>query len=212
MSLKRILFISLLVVLVFTGSAVGQHKPIRVEAKIGLPNLLGGSAEYLLPNLGNKYIDNSIAPFIDFSAFGLSLDETTDLDYKYFGFGAKYYLDNHLETLGLPKNLMGVYGGLGFGRMSLELTDNDWTSIIHGDGSATGSIGVSMFQIKIGKRWMWGPFTVCVETGYSLGSMDNEIKVDVEYEDGFKETDTEDISDVPLDAGAIGAVSFGIAL
>ena len=211
-NLQKLIVLSFTLILTLSGIGFGQEKPIRIEGKFGVPNIVGGSVEYLLPELGNEFIDNSIAPYVDFSAFGLTLDETTDMGFTYFGFGGKYYLDQQVKSLGLPGTMQGVFGGLGFGRMSLELTDNEWFSFEHGDGTATGSIGTNMFQIKLGKRWIWGPLTVCVETGYALGSMDDKVKVDIEYDDGTTETDTEDISDVPLGVGTIGALSIGIAL
>jgi len=210
--LKKLTLVSMVFLLIFSSAALSREKPIRIEAKLGLPNLVGGSVEYLLPALGNAYIDNSIAPYIDFSTFNLPLDETTEMGFGYFGFGAKYYLDQQLEKFGLPAMLKGVYGGLGFGRMSLELTDDGWDSYTHGSGTATGSVGMGMFQLLIGKRWFWGPFTLCIETGYSLGNMDDEVTVEVEYEDGYTEEDTQDISDVPLGAGTMGTLSVGIAL
>jgi len=68
-----------------------------------------------------------------------------------------------------------------------------------------------MVQLKIGKRWMFGPITVAVETGYGLGKLDDELTIKVKYNDGTSEEETESTDDIPIGGDAIGALSIGIA-
>ncbi len=202
---KKIIY-SLLFVLITCQVGYAQQ-PFRGEVKLGTPNLMGFSVEYQLdlPMPG-------VAPYIDFSAFSLDLDETVTLGISYIGFGGKLYLD---EFIGKP----GYFAGLGFGRLGFNMTDNgyfiydyddDWNYVeIKGEGKA--SFTVNMLQLKIGKRWMFGPITVAVETGYALGKLDDELTIDVKYDDGTSEKETESTEDIPLGGGAIGAFSIGIA-
>jgi len=183
------------------------QQPFRGEVKLGTPNLMGFSAEYQLdlPIPG-------VAPYIDFSTFSLDLDETVTLGISYVGFGGKLYLD---EFIGKP----GYFAGLGFGRLSFNMTDNgysmydfdnDWNYVeIGGEGEA--SFAMNMIQLKIGKRWMFGPITVAVETGYGLGKLDDELTIKVKYDNGTSEEETESTDDIPIGGGAIGALSIGIA-
>ncbi|RKY56312.1 MAG: hypothetical protein DRP89_01600 [Candidatus Neomarinimicrobiota bacterium] len=210
--LTNFFLITLVIVGMFSSAALAGEKPIRLELKLGTPNLFGFSGEYLLPELGIPAIDKTLAPYFDFSKFTLGLDPTVDLGFTYFGFGAKYYLDQYIDLFELPDKMYGTYTGLGFGRLSITLTDEGWDDYYHGEGKSEGSVGLNMLQFKIGKRWIWGPITLCIESGYSLGKIDEKIEVEVEYEDGYKETETEDTSDIPIGGGIIGALSIGLAL
>ena len=203
--IKKIMY-SILFVLIICQVGYAQ-RAFRGELKLGMPNLLGFSAEYQLdlPMPG-------VAPYIDFSVFSLDLDETVSMGINYIGFGGKLYLD---EIIGKP----GYFAGLGFGRLGFSLTDNgysyfdfddNWDYVeIKGEGKA--SIAVNMLQLKIGKRWMFGPITIAVESGYSLGKLDDELTIDVKYDDGTSEKETESTEDIPLGGGPIGAFSIGIA-
>ncbi|NOZ75797.1 MAG: hypothetical protein GXO90_10595 [FCB group bacterium] len=188
--------------LILVGSiALGGNKPLRMELKVGSPNLVGGSVEYLLPDVGIK----GLAPYLDVSAFTLSLDETTDMGYTYWSVGSRYYLDDLIGK-------KGYFVGAGLGRFTITLTDNEWYNYdFTQSGTAEGSVGVTMFQIKLGKRFFLGPFTLGLETGYSMGKMDDVIKIDVKYPDGTTDSDEEDTSDIPISSGAMGAISIGIA-
>ncbi|NOZ03678.1 MAG: hypothetical protein GXO92_03600 [FCB group bacterium] len=198
---KKILY-SILFVMITCQAGYGE-KLFRGELKVGMPNLLGFSAEYQLdlPMPG-------VAPYVDFSTFSLDLDETVSLGISYVGFGGKLYLD---EFIGKP----GYFAGLGFGRLGFNLTDNGYFKYddnyneVKGEGKA--SIAVNLLQLKIGKRWILGPVTIAIETGYSLGKLDDELTIEINYEDGTSERETESTEDIPLGGGMIGTVSIGVA-
>jgi len=207
----------LIVILAISMSVTAADKPIRVEMKMGIPNLLGGSVEYMLPDLGIPAINNALAPYIDVSVFNLALDETVSFGFSYFGLGAKYYFDQLVTDLGLPSMADGTYAALGFGRMGFTFTDDAWLGDYDSsigtwiEGSAEGSIGVSMLQFSIGKRWMLGPLTGTLELGKTFGSMDDTFEVEVNYNNGTSETDVEDTSDIPLGVGGLAALTIGFA-
>jgi len=207
MNIKRsTLIILLLSLFVFVGTLAAADKPFRGELKLGSPNLLGFGAEYQLdmPMSG-------LAPYIDFSAFSLDLDETVTMGISYFGAGVKLYLD---EYIGKP----GYYAGLGIGRLGFKFEDSGYDDYYYDDnwdlvtisGKGEASFGLTMLQVKIGKRWNFGPITMALETGYGLGKLDDNFDLKVKYSDGSSETISESTADVPLGGGTIGAFSIGI--
>lgn len=188
---------SLIILIAFAATMQAQgHKPFRIGAKIGTPNLLGVGAEYA--------IMDHIAPNFDFSYIPLSLDDNTDLSFTFIGGGANYYLD---------KNNKGVYGGLGIGYMSLGVTE---TGVLNpktfdNDGTGDFSIGAMLVIAKVGYRWMWGAFTVTPEIGYALGSVDNSVTYTATFPDGSTAEETYDTSDIPVSSGPVYSVAIGIA-
>lgn len=204
-------FLAFIIIMGLASTIIfAQEKPIkriRAELKLGMPNLFGFCGEYQTP-----VFDNSLAPYIDFSKFTLALDENVDFGFSYFSVGGKYYLNNFIEYLELPEKMYGTYAGIGLGRLAIDITDDGYLDFNTGEtGTGTGSVGINMLQLKIGKRWFWGPITVNIESGYGLGKMDEEIEVKVEYQ-SFSETETYDTGDVPITSGAIWAFSIGLAL
>lgn len=194
---------TLILIVVISQTAFAQ-KAFRGELKLGTPNVIGFAAEYQL-----DIPISGVAPYLDFTSFTLDLDETVSLGISYVGFGAKLYLD---EFIGKP----GFFAGLGFGRLGLTFTDTGYSTIdydtweeIGGKGEVT--LNVNMLQLKIGKRWMFGPLTLAVETGYALGKLDDDFDITIKYEDGTSETITESAADIPIGGGTIGALSIGFA-
>ena len=53
--------------------------------KIGIPNIVGGSAEIVLPLLNNHF-----APFLDYNNFSLTFSDL-EANLSSIGYGAKYY-------------------------------------------------------------------------------------------------------------------------
>ncbi len=203
--------IILLVILTLGTMLLGADRPIRIETKMGVPNLLGGSVEYVLPELGIPMVDNALAPFVDISVFNIELDATSSFGFSYFGFGAKYYFDQIATDLGLPDMVNGSYAALGFGRMGFNFTDDAYYDWIRGSGRAEGSFGVGLLAVSMGKRWMLGPLTGTFEFGKTLGAMDDQFEIDVKYDDGTSETDMTDTSDIPVGTGVMLALTIGLA-
>lgn len=197
----------LLALVTMSMSLSAGERPFRGELKIGTPNLLGFGAEYQL-DMGLP----GLTPYADFSAFTLDLDETVSMGISYFGLGAKVYLDEYI-------GMNGVFAGLGYGRLGFKFTDSgfyeyDWDqnwNMVEKNGEGSASFGLSLIQLKIGKRWMFGPITLSLETGYSIGKFDDTFDVEVKWDDGTKTTETESTSDIPIGGGTIGAFTIGFA-
>ena len=62
-------------------------KRINIGLKIGIPNIVGGSAEITLPILNNR-----ISPYFDISGFNLEADDI-ETNFSYSEFGANVYLN-----------------------------------------------------------------------------------------------------------------------
>ena len=67
-----------------------QVNHFNLGVKLGIPNLIGGSAEIVLPVFGNR-----IAPFIDYSGFNLDTDEL-ETEFAYLEYGANIYFNQNL--------------------------------------------------------------------------------------------------------------------
>src|SRR6056300_1364638 len=87
-----------------------QIKHFNLGVKLGIPNLIGGSAEIVLPVFGNR-----IAPFFDYSGFKL---DTNDLetDFTYLEYGATIYFNQKGN---------GFFIGLGKAQFNTDLTFYD---------------------------------------------------------------------------------------
>ena len=93
-------------------SIIEVEKPrfLSIGIKLGIPNLIGGSAEVILP-----FLDNHFAPFFDYSGFKLeSRDDETQ--FSYMEYGINYFFE---------KKSKGFFMGVGRARFDSEIIFKD---------------------------------------------------------------------------------------
>ena len=175
-------------------------KYINIGFKVGIPNLIGGSAEIILPVLGNR-----IGPYIDYSAFNIDTDEVgTSL--SYLEYGANLYFN--------PKG-SGFFISLGQAKFDSDLTFYD-LSFTNGGMSSTGSVSTDFnfntTNLKLGIKTS-GTFYFRFEVGFGLGDIPDSIDFTATV-DGITENFSEEIPPIPglgQSGLLIGNIGFGIA-
>jgi hypothetical protein len=116
-SLKLVILLSLVL---FSNRAFSQVekvealdsikvKYINLGVKLGIPNLIGGSVEIVLPILGNR-----IAPYFDYSGFSIDTDDI-GTSFSYLEYGANLYFNQKGN---------GFFLSLGQGKFNTELAFN----------------------------------------------------------------------------------------
>jgi hypothetical protein len=171
----------------------------RIGLKAGVPNVIGGNAEFVLPVLGNR-----LAPFVDYSTFSLEVDEV-DTSFDFFEIGSNIYFN----TQGT-----GLYASVSYGKFNLDGTYTD-AETINGEvfeGEATGELEISTFNLKLGAK-LGRKFYFRAEVGYGFGDIPQEVVIRGTV-NGQPEEGREEIPDVPGigDNGLLVAnVGFGFA-
>ena len=208
MNLKKITTITTAFILM-TSFSYGQNdeiiiensdslkiKRINIGLKIGIPNIVGGSAEITLPILNNR-----ISPYFDISGFNLEADDI-ETNFSYSEFGANVYLNQKGN---------GFFVSLGRGQFNTELTFND-LDFDGARGSATTDFDFGTTNIKLGLK-SGGSFYFRFEVGYGIGDIPDSINFTA-TSGGITETFSEDIPPIPgLSSGGtiIGNIGFGFA-
>ena len=171
----------------------------RVGLKAGVPNIVGGNAEFVLPVLGNR-----LAPFVDYSTFSLEVDEV-DTSFDFFEIGSNIYFNTRAT---------GLYASVSYGKFTLEGTYTD-AQTIEGElfeGEATGELEISTFNLKLGAK-LGRKFYFRAEVGYGFGDIPQEVVIRGTV-NGQQEEGREEIPDVPGigDNGLLVAnIGFGFA-
>ncbi len=171
-------------------------KRINIGFKIGIPNVVGGSAEVTLPIL-----DNRISPYFDYSGFNLEADDV-ETNFSYSEFGANIYFNRKGN---------GFFVSLGRGQFNTELTFND-LDFDGATGSASTDFDFGTTNIKLGLK-SGGSFYFRFEVGYGIGDIPSSIDFTATSA-GITENFSEDIPPIPgLSSGGtiIGSFGFGIA-
>jgi hypothetical protein len=154
----------------------------RIGLKAGVPNVIGGNAEFVLPVLGNR-----LAPFVDYSTFSLEVDEV-DTSFDFFEIGSNIYFN----TQGT-----GLYASVSYGKFNLDGTYTD-AETINGEvfeGEATGELEISTFNLKLGAK-LGRKFYFRAEVGYGFGDIPQEVVIRGTV-NGQPEEGREEIPDVP---------------
>lgn len=186
-------------------------RPIRIGAKIGFPNLIGGNLEYVTPMVNNKLsvsVDYSIIKS-DWILNMLGEDlvstedgETSSINYNYIEGGLNYYFF---------KPGRGLYGGVSYGIVNIKGTLYDVYSNDENNADLTGTGTIdfshSSINLKLGAK-LGGLFYFRPEVGYSFSSLPNSIDMEVVYEDGSRETRTEEIYDPEGSPGSLLGKGF----
>ncbi len=200
--MKKVFLLLLLLAFTLNLSAQDDNpdvKRFRIGLKVGVPNIVGGNAEFVLPIL-----DNHIAPYLDYSAFSLDVDDV-DTSINFFEIGSNVYFNNTGK---------GFYASLSYGSFNLEGTYTD-AETVNGElfeGEAEGEIDITTVNLKLGVK-LGNTFYFRAEVGYGFGDIPDEVVITGTV-NGQPETGVEEIPDVPGigDNGLLVAnIGFGFA-
>lgn len=180
-------------------------KRVAVGVKLGMPNIIGVSLEFILP-----FMDNHFAPYADLSGFDIDPDTETSVGLSYSEFGLNYYLNTKGK---------GLYFSAGLGNLTTDITfsnqnvsNGEGISVNDGVGTIQQKISTTNLKlgVKAGKRVYFR-----FELGYGLGNIPSDVKITAtSVSQGFKEEISEPFPDVPgVSSGGvvIGNVGFGVA-
>ena len=180
-------------------------KRVAVGVKLGMPNIIGVSLEFILP-----VMDNHFAPYADLSGFDIDPDTETNVGLSYSEFGLNYYLNTKGK---------GLYFSAGLGNLTTDITfsnqnvsNGEGISVNDGVGTIQQKISTTNLKlgVKAGKRVYFR-----FELGYGLGNIPSDVKITAtSVSQGFKEEISEPFPDVPgVSSGGvvIGNVGFGVA-
>lgn len=202
-----------------TAKKERKVRPIRIGAKIGFPNLVGGNLEYVTPLLNKK-----LAIYGDFSSIKSDWlepgeeeedyyndTEQTKFDFRYLEGGLNYYFF---------KPGRGLYGGVSYGAINFKgtkygLASNDEFDTSGKEGVGSIDMTHSSFNLKLGAK-LGGLFYFRPEVGYSFSSLPNHVTTTVVFEDGTREVQDIglDIEDGPWEIlynGLIANIGIGFA-
>ena len=201
--MKKYYFLSLLLMSFLFASA--QNDPtsdiprFRIGLKAGIPNIVGGNAEFVLPILNNH-----LAPFLDYYSFSLDVDDV-DTSLDFFEIGTNVYFND---------NGKGLYATLSYGSFNLEGTYTD-AQTVDGEffeGEATGEIDITTVNLKLGAR-LGNRFYFRGEIGYGFGDIPDEVLITGTV-NGQPDEGVEEIPDIPGigDSGLLVVnIGFGFA-
>ena len=183
-------------------------KRISVGLKIGIPNIVGGAVEGVLPIFGNR-----IAPYFNISSFDLDVENVTT-KLAYTEFGSKIYFGNKGK---------GFFVGVGSSKFASTLDFKDLSLDGGETGSGTVDLDLNTFIIKLGAK-TGGRIYFNFELGYGIGSIPKDLKftgtVETNKIPGSPEIGdttivTEPVPNIPgINPGGgilIGNVGFGIS-
>lgn len=155
-------------------------RPLRIGAKLGFPNLVGGNLEYVIPLLRNKIAANADYSSINGSWFS-SGDQASapDLKFSYLEGGINYYI----FKLG-----KGVYTGINYGNLKFKGSEQDVPSDTDENKVGKGfyNFSHSAVNLKLGAK-LGGLFYFRPEVGYSLNKFPTSIDRRVVFNDGSSE-------------------------
>lgn len=193
MKTKQILLLIIISISSINLNAQNEDlKPLRIGAKIGVPNLLTINAEYLTPLL-----DNRVAITTDYMALTKTIDDVS-LKYKNFEIGTNIYFNNKGR---------GLYAGLTYFSFDAEGTftevEFDDTSV----GDAIGDLKFNTMNIKLGAK-LGKTFYYRMEVGYGFGDIPQEIVV---RSTTTSQTTTEEFPEIP-GVSESGLLNFNLGI
>lgn len=164
-----------------TIQVVTRLQPFRIGVKIGFPNAIGGHVEYVTPLLHKR-----LAPSIEYTS--LNLDNYLDGDLarvKYFEAGLNYYFGKRRGR--------GSYVHLGYGKFKAEYVGEGYNTNMAGqEGTGTFEIDHGSINIRLGAK-AGGLFYFRPEIGYMFSPFPNTLDVEINYPDGSREVESEEI-------------------
>ena len=179
---------------------IEKVKRFSLGAKLGIPNLAGGSIEVVLPLFQNR-----LAPYFDYSQFSVNLD-SSESSLSYSELGANIYFNDKGK---------GFFVGLGSARMNADVLFTDLVFSEDGvttSGSGSTDLNLNTFNVKLGIK-SGGTFFFRFEVGYGLGSIPDQLTFTATSQ-GITEQFTEDIPAIPgigTNGLLIGNIGFGLS-
>lgn len=178
-------------------------RPFRIGVKSGIPNLLSGNIEYVLPVLNRKIAVSADYSKISLNAgdFGFEAEDGSEImeqEFDYLEGGINYYFF---------KPGKGLYAGVSYSNYNLKGNLPDFAE--NGNGEMVdGYIDFSnnSINLKAGAKW-GGFFYFRPEIGYALNPFPSRLPVRVEFEDGTSEDRELDLS---ADSGLLDLIYNGM--
>ena len=162
---------------------IKKVKRFSIGAKLGIPNLAGGTIEVVLPLL-----QNHIAPYVDYSDFQITIKETKS-SITYTEFGANIYTNDKGS---------GFFVGLGSSKLDADIEFKNLNYSENGQNytaSGNATLAFNTFNVKVGLK-SDGKFFFRFEVGYGFGNIPEDISFRSTY-NGITELFTEDIPEIP---------------
>ena len=187
-----------------TDSLQTKIRRLSVGAKIGMPNIVGGSAEFILPVLNNH-----LAPYADFSGSDIKPEGGTEVGLSYTEFGVNYYFKNTGKGLYISGGLGNLSTDLTFS--NIEVDDN--LGQIANDGVGTTKETIATTNLKLGIK-TGGRFYFRSELGYGFGDIPDALEINVKNSSGIPGKTTQEFPEIPglSDGGVIiGNIGFGLS-
>ena len=177
-------------------------KRFSIGVRIGIPTVVGGSAEIVLPLFNNHF-----APFVNYSSFSLSFKEV-ETNLSFIGFGTIYYFGENGSGFFISVGRNTLKTDIIFG--DLLFVDN--TSLQSFIGSGGTLLKINTSDIKIGIKTA-GAFYFLFELGYGIGKIPDELKFTA-TSNGISDSFIEEVPPIPgLGSNGVlfGNVGFGLS-
>lgn len=175
-----------------TAQEQKAKKPLRIGAKIGVPNIATINAEYLTPLLGNR-----VALFADYMSLSKTIDDT-DINYNNFEIGTNIYFNKKGKGFYVSASYFSFDG------------DGTFPDVEFNDGSisdANGALKFNTLNVKLGSK-IGKTFFIRSEIGYGFGDIPQEIVV---QSTTTNQTTVEEFPEIPgLSESGILIFNFGI--
>ena len=158
-------------------------KRFSIGAKLGIPNLAGGTLEVVLPLL-----QNHIAPYFDYSDFRITIQETKS-SITYTEFGANIFTNDKGS---------GFFVGLGTSKLDADIEFENLNYSENGlnyTASGNATLALNTFNVKLGLK-SGGKLFFRFEVGYGFGNVPKDISFQSTY-NGITEQFTEDVPEIP---------------
>ncbi len=179
---------------------IEKVKRFSLGAKLGIPNVIGGSAEVVLPVFHNR-----LAPYLDYNNFSLNTEDSK-VSFSYREFGANIYIKDQGK---------GFYVGLGSAKMNADLLYTDLVFSKNGvttTGKADVDFNLDTFNVKMGIK-SGGTFYFRFELGFGIGTVPDAINFTATSA-GITQQFTEKLPAIPgisTNGLLIGNVGFGFS-
>ncbi len=167
-----------------------EVRHFRIGVKSGIPNLLSGNMEYVLPVLNRKIAVSADYSKINLNAgdFGFEAEDGSEImeqEFDYLEAGVNYYFFKPGKSL---------YAGVSYANYSLNGNIPNYAENENGAmGDGYLDFSNNSINLKAGAKW-GGFFYFRPEVGYAFSPFPSSLPIRVEYEDGTSENQELDLS------------------
>ncbi len=168
-------------------------KRLSIGLNIGIPNVVGGTAEIVLP-----FFNNHFAPFVDYSKIDMTVDDV-DTQFSYIAYGIHFYPS---------KKGRGFYISAGKSAFSSDITFNNLSFGQGIVGTAGVPLDLNTTDFKLGIK-TGGRLFFKFDLGYGLGDIPKSLHFTATA-NGLTKNFSEDIPPLPgIGSNGILLGSFG---